>query len=184
MEQGELKLHNVRSRPHPEPPPTHRSRSDGLPQRRLCPPPGRLPCGHGSELGAPLPLLSRERAADRAVALAVPLRTVGSTYERPGALALISQSGEYGRLLASGCLEGELRRACPRRGSTPDRRGRALYDMRDLSDLVWCLWAGCEMHCRLTGDGMNDRRARAKKGTASPRDRYRPAHARARLSEN
>jgi xanthine dehydrogenase accessory factor len=94
-------------------------------------------------LGPLLPLLARERAAGRACALAVLLSTVGSTYQRPGALLLIAASGEYAGLLSGGCLEADLaEHARAVIGSGAARR--VSYDLRDSNDLVWGLGAGCE----------------------------------------
>jgi hypothetical protein len=56
-----------------------------------------------------LPLFEREQAAGRAMALAIVLRTAGSTYSKSGALLLIADNGEYAGLLSGGCLEGDLR---------------------------------------------------------------------------
>ena len=55
-----------------------------------------------------LPLYQRERHAGRAVALAVVVRTDGSTYRKPGALMLIATDGSYAGLLSGGCLESDL----------------------------------------------------------------------------
>jgi len=90
-----------------------------------------------------LPLFERERAADRALALGVLVRTEGSTYRKPGALILIAAEGEYAGLISGGCLEGDLR-----------ERARAVigtgvaqivsYDTRGADDLLWGLGLGCE----------------------------------------
>jgi xanthine/CO dehydrogenase XdhC/CoxF family maturation factor len=90
-----------------------------------------------------LPLYERERAAGRALALAVLTYTAGSTYSKPGALMLIAANGDYAGLLSGGCLEGDLRahalsviatgKCCPVR-----------YDMRGPEDELWGLGMGCE----------------------------------------
>lgn len=94
-------------------------------------------------LGPLLPLYERERAAGRAIALAVLAYTAGSTYSKPGALMLIAANGDYAGLLSGGCLEGDLREhaltviatgtCCPVR-----------YDMRGPEDQLWGLGMGCE----------------------------------------
>src|SRR5579862_1231841 len=61
-----------------------------------------------SALGPLLPLLERERAAGRALALGVLIHTAGSTYRKPGALVLIAANGEYAGLISGGCLESDL----------------------------------------------------------------------------
>ena len=99
-------------------------------------------------LGALLPLLSRERAAGRAVALAVLTQTTGSTYQRPGALLLIAANGEYAGLISGGCLEGDLAeqaRAVIHSGEARE----IVYDLRDPNDLVWGIGSGCEGAMRI-----------------------------------
>ena len=101
-----------------------------------------------SSLGPLFPLLERERAAGRALALAVLVHTAGSTYRKPGALLLIAQSGEYAGLLSGGCLEGDL----AQRAREVIETGRArfvTYDLRDERDLVWGLGRGCEGEMRI-----------------------------------
>lgn len=97
-----------------------------------------------------LPLLARERARGRATALAVLLETAGSTYQRPGALLLITASGEYAGLISGGCLEGDLAEHA-RAVIDSGQARRVSYDLRDPNDLVWGLGAGCEgaMHVLL-----------------------------------
>ena len=94
-------------------------------------------------LGPLLPLYERERAAGRAVVLAVLAHTAGSTYSKPGALMIIAANGDYAGLLSGGCLEGDLQehaltviatgKCCPVR-----------YDMRGPDDPLWGLGMGCE----------------------------------------
>lgn len=101
-----------------------------------------------SSLGPLLPLLDRERAAGRALALGVLVHTAGSTYRKPGALLLIAQSGEYAGLLSGGCLEGDL----AQRAREVIETGRArfvTYDLRNEEDLVWGLGLGCEGAMRI-----------------------------------
>lgn len=108
-------------------------------------------------LSALLPLLERERTAGRAAALAVLLHTEGSTYQRPGALLLITANAEYAGLLSGGCLEGDLAehaRAVIESGTAR----RVTYDLRDPNDLIWGLGAGCEgaMHVLLLRVGPDE----------------------------
>jgi xanthine/CO dehydrogenase XdhC/CoxF family maturation factor len=107
-----------------------------------------------SDLGPLLPLWERERSAGRPVALAILTRTLGSTYQRPGALLLISSRGEYAGLISGGCLEGDLAEYA--RAVIESGRARAIdYDLRDPNDLIWGLGAGCEgaMHVLLVRVG-------------------------------
>jgi xanthine/CO dehydrogenase XdhC/CoxF family maturation factor len=90
-----------------------------------------------------LPLYERERAAGRAMALAVLAHTAGSTYRKAGALMLIAANGDYAGLLSGGCLEGDLRehaRAVIATGTCCPVR----YDMRGPDDQLWGLGMGCE----------------------------------------
>jgi xanthine dehydrogenase accessory factor len=94
-------------------------------------------------LGPLLPLYERERAAGRAVALAVLAFTAGSTYSKAGALMLIAANGDYAGLLSGGCLEGDLRehaRSVIATGACCPVR----YDMRGPEDELWGLGMGCE----------------------------------------
>src|SRR3984957_10975458 len=90
-----------------------------------------------------LPLYERERRAARAVALAVVVHTVGSTYRKPGALMLIAADGQYAGLLSGGCLESDLREHALQVMAS----GKAkliTYDTRGTDDLLWGLGVGCE----------------------------------------
>lgn len=90
-----------------------------------------------------LPLLERERAADRALALAIVTHTAGSTYRKPGALMLIASDGSYAGLLSGGCLESDLQEHA--RGVIETGQARTVsYDLRGPDDLLWGLGVGCE----------------------------------------
>jgi xanthine/CO dehydrogenase XdhC/CoxF family maturation factor len=103
-----------------------------------------------SELGPLLPLFSRERAAGRPTALGILVRTLGSTYRKPGAMLLMAGDGEYAGLISGGCLEGDLGE---RAGEVIETGQAALvsYDLRNSDDLLWGLGLGCEgaMHILL-----------------------------------
>ena len=58
------------------------------------------------ELHRLLPFFADSRAAAQPLALALVLRTAGSTYRKPGAWMLIARDGRYAGLLSGGCLEG------------------------------------------------------------------------------
>ena len=90
-----------------------------------------------------LPLFERERAAGRALALGVLVRTEGSTYRKPGALILIATDGEYAGLISGGCLEGDLREHARAVIQTGTARTVG-YDTRSPEDLLWGLGIGCE----------------------------------------
>jgi len=94
-------------------------------------------------LGPLIPLYERERAAGRAMALGVLVRTVGSTYRKPGALILIAADGNYAGLISGGCLEGDLREHA-RAVITSGTAASVRYDTRTADDLLWGLGLGCE----------------------------------------
>jgi xanthine dehydrogenase accessory factor len=90
-----------------------------------------------------LSTVERERAAGRAVALAVVLRTDGSTYSKQGALMLITRSGECAGLLSGGCLEADLREHAREVIDSGTAR-QFNYDARAPEDLVFGMGSGCE----------------------------------------
>lgn len=90
-----------------------------------------------------LPLYERERAAARALALAIVVHTVGSTYRKPGALMLIASDDTYAGLLSGGCLESDLREHA--RSVIATGRARTVrYDTGGTDDALWGLGIGCE----------------------------------------
>lgn len=95
------------------------------------------------ELHRLLPFYAGARAAGEALALAVVLRTAGSTYRKSGAWMLIAADGRYAGLLSGGCLEGDLREHAAR---VIAQGGAALvrYDTRGPDDELWGLGSGCE----------------------------------------
>ena len=111
-----------------------------------------------ASVGPLLPLLERERAASRALALGILVHTAGSTYRKPGALIAIAAAGDYAGLLSGGCLEGDLREhahAVIETGAAQLVR----YDLRGADELVWGLGLGCEgaMHILLLRCGPANR---------------------------
>jgi xanthine/CO dehydrogenase XdhC/CoxF family maturation factor len=90
-----------------------------------------------------LPLFERARQSGEALVLCTVFRTGGSTYAKPGALMLISASGEYAGLLSGGCLEGDLREHA-REVAASGRARIVSYDLRSSTDQVFGLGAGCE----------------------------------------
>jgi xanthine dehydrogenase accessory factor len=93
--------------------------------------------------GPLLPLYERERAAGRALALGVLVRTEGSTYRKPGALILIAGDGQYAGLISGGCLESDLREHAHEVIASGTAR-RVRYDARTDDDLLFGLGLGCE----------------------------------------
>jgi xanthine/CO dehydrogenase XdhC/CoxF family maturation factor len=90
-----------------------------------------------------LPLLQRERAAGRPVALAVVVRTDGSTYSKPGAAVFFTCDGDSTGLLSGGCLENDL---CEHARQVLSGGAARLirYDLRGPDELLFGLGAGCE----------------------------------------
>lgn len=90
-----------------------------------------------------LPLFEAERAGGAAAALAVVLRTAGSTYRKAGALMLITREGRYAGLISGGCLESDL--AEHARGVIDSGVPRQVsYDLRNPEEVIWGLGVGCE----------------------------------------
>ncbi len=90
-----------------------------------------------------LPLFERERAASRPFALAVVVRTSGSTYRKPGALMAIAADGSYAGLLSGGCLETDLREHA-RSVIATGRPRTVTYNTGGSDDALWGLGVGCE----------------------------------------
>ncbi len=90
-----------------------------------------------------LPLFERERAAGRPFALAVVVRTSGSTYRKPGALMAIAADGSYAGLLSGGCLETDLREHARSVIATGEPR-TVTYNTGGSDDALWGLGVGCE----------------------------------------
>jgi xanthine dehydrogenase accessory factor len=82
------------------------------------------------------------------LALATVVRTIGSTYRKPGAQMLIGSDGRSAGLLSGGCLESDL----AERARSVIQSGKALlidYDSRISEDLLWGLGLGCEGAMRI-----------------------------------
>lgn len=90
-----------------------------------------------------LPLVERERTAGRPFALAVVVRTSGSTYRKPGALMAIAADGSYAGLLSGGCLETDLREHARSVIATGEPR-TVTYNTGGSDDALWGLGVGCE----------------------------------------
>ena len=91
-----------------------------------------------------LDLFERERAAGRPLVAAFVVATQGSTYRKPGAWMLFTQSGERAGLLSGGCLEGDLGERAARLLAGEARLALTSYDSRSSDDPVWGLGLGCE----------------------------------------
>jgi xanthine dehydrogenase accessory factor len=82
------------------------------------------------------------RAASRAFALVVVARTEGSTYRKPGALAVVGADGSHVGVISGGCLEAgveSLAREALRAGAPRV----TVFDTRSDDDLVFGSGSGC-----------------------------------------
>lgn len=95
------------------------------------------------ELHRLLPFFADSRAAAQPLALALVLRTAGSTYRKQGAWMLIARDGRYAGLLSGGCLEGDLHVHAARVIDSGVAE-TVSYDSRGPDDELWGLGSGCE----------------------------------------
>jgi len=88
------------------------------------------------------------RAAGRAFALTLVVEAEGSTYRKPGALALVADDGRRVGVISGGCLEPGLvtlgREALARAGPC-----EAVFDTRSDDDLVFGSGSGCRGRMRV-----------------------------------
>lgn len=90
----------------------------------------------------------RLRAAGEAFALALVVEAQGSTYRKPGALALVAAHGPRTGVISGGCLEpalDELAREALAAGAPRD----AVFDTRSDDDLVFGSGSGCRGRMRV-----------------------------------
>src|SRR5262245_4418071 len=82
------------------------------------------------------------RAAGRPFALLLVARTEGSTYRKPGALALVGADATHVGVISGGCLESgvELLAREAMRAAAPRL---AVFDTRSDDDLVFGSGSGC-----------------------------------------
>lgn len=88
------------------------------------------------------------RTAERAFALALVVEAQGSTYRKPGALALVAADGPRAGVISGGCLEpslDELAREALAAGAPRD----AVFDTRSDDDLVFGSGSGCRGRMRV-----------------------------------
>ena len=89
-------------------------------------------------------LFETERAAGRALVLALVVGTSGSTYRKAGAWMTLAAGGAREGLLSGGCLEADLSERAQRMLSGDTRLELASYDSRSSDDPIWGLGLGCE----------------------------------------
>lgn len=90
----------------------------------------------------------RLRAADRAFALAMVVEAQGSTYRKPGALALVAADGPRLGVISGGCLEPALD-ALAREALAAGAPREAVFDTRSDDDLVFGSGSGCRGRMRV-----------------------------------
>lgn len=88
------------------------------------------------------------REQGRAFALALVTDTEGSTYRKPGALALVADDGERTGAISGGCLEPALDQLA-RDALASGRVEVALFDTRGDDDLVFGSGSGCRGRMRV-----------------------------------
>jgi len=88
------------------------------------------------------------RSAGRAFALAIVVEAEGSTYRKPGALAIVAEGGSRVGVISGGCLEpalDDLGRAALAAAAPRD----AVFDTRSDDDLVFGSGSGCRGRMRV-----------------------------------
>jgi xanthine dehydrogenase accessory factor len=88
------------------------------------------------------------RAAGRAFALTLVVEAEGSTYRKPGALALVADDGRRVGVISGGCLEpglAELARAALAAREPRD----TIFDTRDDDDMIFGSGSGCRGRMRV-----------------------------------
>lgn len=113
-------------------------------------PDGR-PGGAATRLGGQRAVLeaARElRAAGRSFALTLVVEAEGSTYRKPGALALVGEDGRRVGVISGGCLEPGLVTLA---GTALEARQprEAAFDTRDDDDLIFGSGSGCRGRMRV-----------------------------------
>ena len=99
-----------------------------------------------------------QRKQGKPLVLATIVRTIGSTYRKPGAHMLIASDGSAAGLLSGGCAESDLVERA-QRVLKSGRAELAEYDTRGSDDVIWGIGLGCEgaMQILLTRlDAAND----------------------------
>jgi xanthine dehydrogenase accessory factor len=85
---------------------------------------------------------SAMRAASQPFALIVVVRAEGSTYRKPGALALVGADGVHVGVISGGCLESGVE-LLAREALRADAPKLAVFDTRSDDDLVFGSGSGC-----------------------------------------
>jgi xanthine dehydrogenase accessory factor len=88
------------------------------------------------------------RAAGRAFALTLVVEAEGSTYRKPGALALVAEDGQRVGVISGGCLEPGLVELA--QAALAARQPRdTVFDTRDDNDLIFGSGSGCRGRMRV-----------------------------------
>jgi len=99
-----------------------------------------------------------QRTQGKPLVLATIVRTIGSTYRKPGAHMLIAADGSAAGLLSGGCAESDLIERA-QRVLASGHAELAEYDTRGSDDVIWGIGLGCEgaMQILLTRLDQNNR---------------------------
>jgi xanthine dehydrogenase accessory factor len=88
------------------------------------------------------------RAAGRAFALTLVVEAEGSTYRKPGALALVADDGHRVGVISGGCLEPGLVKLAQTALAAREPRD-TLFDTRDDDDMIFGSGSGCRGRMRV-----------------------------------
>jgi xanthine dehydrogenase accessory factor len=99
------------------------------------------------------------RASGRAFALAIVVQTEGSTYRKPGALAIVGADGTHVGVISGGCLEPGLE-VLAREAMHAGAPRATVFDTRSDDDLLFGSGSGCRgrMHVLALPSGADGRR--------------------------
>lgn len=95
-----------------------------------------------------LDTLWRIHSRERSAVLGVVVATTGSTYQKPGALVLLDESGLRHGVISGGCLEPALETAA-REVFVSGRAAEVEFDTRSDEDLLFGSGTGCRGHVKL-----------------------------------
>ena len=112
---------------------------------------GSVPDGVAAPLGGQRAVVeaARElRQAGRAFALTLVIEAEGSTYRKPGALALVADDGRRIGVISGGCLEPGLVELAKAALATREARDTT-FDTRDDDDLIFGSGSGCRGRMRV-----------------------------------
>lgn len=97
-----------------------------------------------SDLSQLLTFRDRQQAVNTPLLLVTIMRTVGSTYRRPGARLLLTPDGQHEGTISGGCLEADLlETAWNRVAKNGNRPTMMRYDTSEDGEILWGTGTGC-----------------------------------------